>query len=158
MRALLFLLVGLSAFSAPAAAVQPDEVLKNPALEQRARGISSGLRCLVCQNQSIDDSDAPLAKDLRVLVRERLTAGDSDGAVIDFVVARYGDFVLLRPPMNARTIALWAAPFLIVLFGAFFIWRRRNRGATPAGVALTAEEQARLDELVKRSEARDLTQ
>ncbi|CAN7595682.1 cytochrome c-type biogenesis protein CcmH [Bosea sp. LjRoot90] len=153
MRAVLLLLVGLSAFSAPAAAVQPDEVLKNPALEQRARGISSGLRCLVCQNQSIDDSDAPLAKDLRILVRERLTAGDSDGAVIDFVVARYGDFVLLRPPMNMRTIALWAAPFLIVLFGAVFIWRQRNRSAAPASATLTAEEQARLDELVKRSDS-----
>lgn len=158
MRAVLLLLIGLSAFSAPVAAVQPDEVLKNPALEQRARGISSGLRCLVCQNQSIDDSDAPLAKDLRILVRERLTAGDSDGAVIDFVVARYGDFVLLCPPMNARTIALWAAPFLIVLSGAVFLWRRRNRSGAPAGIPLTAEEQARLDELVKQSEARDLTQ
>ena len=104
---------------------------------------------MVCQNQSIDDSDAPLAKDLRILVRERLTAGDSDGAVIDFVVARYGDFVLLRPPMNARTIALWAAPFLIVLFGAIFLWRRRNRAAAPAGVTLTAEEQRRLDDLLR---------
>lgn len=151
MRAIRLLFIGLLAFSAPALAVQPDEVLKDPALEQRARGISSGLRCLVCQNQSIDDSDAPLAKDLRILVRERLTAGDSDGAVIDFVVARYGDFVLLRPPMNARTIALWAAPFLIVLFGAVFLWRRR--GVSAASVALTAEEQARLDELVKRSES-----
>ncbi|WP_346358089.1 cytochrome c-type biogenesis protein [Bosea sp. (in: a-proteobacteria)] len=155
MRAFPLLLAALLAFSAPAVAVQPNEVLKDQALEQRARQISSGLRCLVCQNQSIDDSDAPLAKDLRILVRERLTAGDSDGAVIDFVVARYGDFVLLRPPMNARTIALWAAPFLIVLFGAVFLWRRRNRAAAPAGAALTAEEQARLDELVKQSEARE---
>jgi cytochrome c-type biogenesis protein CcmH len=153
MRRLPLLLAGLLAVSAPALAVQPNEVLKNPALEQRAREISSGLRCLVCQNQSIDDSDAPLAKDLRILVRERLTAGDSDRAVIDFVVARYGDFVLLRPPMNARTIALWAAPFLIVLFGAVFLWRRRNRGVAPASVALTAEEQARLDELMKRGDS-----
>ncbi|RYE82915.1 MAG: cytochrome c-type biogenesis protein CcmH [Hyphomicrobiales bacterium] len=152
MRTLPLFLVGLLALSAPAIAVQPDEVLKNPVLEQRARGISSGLRCLVCQNQSIDDSDAPLAKDLRVLVRERLTAGDSDRAVIDFIVARYGDFVLLRPPMNARTIALWAAPFLIVLFGALFLWRRRNSNVSPVNVALTAEEQARLDELVKRGD------
>lgn len=149
MRALPLLLVASLAVSAPVLAVQPNEVLKDQALEQRARQISSGLRCLVCQNQSIDDSDAPLAKDLRVLVRERLTAGDSDGAVIDFVVARYGDFVLLRPPMNARTIALWAAPFLIVLFGAFFIWRRRNRSAAPAGATLTAEEQRRLDDLLR---------
>jgi cytochrome c-type biogenesis protein CcmH len=138
------------ALSAPAFSFQPSEVLKDQALEQRARQISSGLRCLVCQNQSIDDSDAPLAKDLRILVRERLTAGDSDGAVIDFVVARYGDFVLLRPPMNARTIALWAAPFLIVLFGAVFLWRRRNRAAAAAvGTTLTAEEQRRLDDLLR---------
>ncbi len=153
MRALPLLLVASLAFSAPVLAVQPNEVLKDQALEQRARQISSGLRCLVCQNQSIDDSDAPLAKDLRVLVRERLTAGDSDGAVIDFVVARYGDFVLLRPPMNARTIALWAAPFLIVLSGAIFLWRRRNRSATPIAAGLTAEEQARLDELMKRGDS-----
>lgn len=149
MRALPLLLVGVLAFSAPAMAVQPNEILKDQALEQRARQISSGLRCLVCQNQSIDDSDAPLAKDLRVLVRERLVAGDNDKAVIDFVVARYGDFVLLRPPMNARTIALWAAPFLIVLFGAVFLWRRRNRAAATAGVVLTAEEQRRLDDLLR---------
>lgn len=149
MRALPLVLAGLLALSAPALAVQPNEVLKNPALEQRARAISSGLRCLVCQNQSIDDSDAPLARDLRILVRERLTAGDSDNAVIDFVVARYGDFVLLRPPMNARTLALWAAPFLIVLFGALFLWRRRNRAAATAGAALTADEQRRLDDLLR---------
>ncbi|KRE17172.1 hypothetical protein ASE66_30160 [Bosea sp. Root483D1] len=149
MRALPLFFVALLVLSAPAIAVQPDEILKNPALEQRARALSSGLRCLVCQNQSIDDSDAPLAKDLRILVRERLTAGDSDGAVIDFVVARYGDFVLLRPPMNARTIALWAAPFLIMLSGAAFLWRRRNRSAAPAGVTLTAEEQRRLDDLLR---------
>lgn len=150
MRRILLLLAGLVLFTGPVLAVQPGEVLKDTALEQRARAISSGLRCLVCQNQSIDDSDAPLAKDLRVLVRERLVAGDSDRAVVDFVVARYGDFVLLRPPVNARTLALWAAPFLIVLFGAVFLWRRRNRSLAPASAALTAEEQARLDELVRR--------
>ncbi|MGE7472383.1 cytochrome c-type biogenesis protein [Bosea sp. NPDC003192] len=149
MRAFPLLLVGLLSLTAPALAVQPNEVLKDQGLEQRARQISSGLRCLVCQNQSIDDSDAPLAKDLRILVRERLVAGDNDKAVIDFVVARYGDFVLLRPPMNARTIALWAAPFLIVLFGAVFLWRRRNRAASPAGVTLTVEEQRRLDDLLR---------
>lgn len=150
MRRILLLLAGLVLFTGPVLAVQPGEVLKDAALEQRARAISSGLRCLVCQNQSIDDSDAPLARDLRVLVRERLVAGDSDRAVVDFVVARYGDFVLLRPPVNARTLALWAAPFLIVLFGAVFLWRRRNRSLAPASAALTAEEQARLDELVRR--------
>lgn len=150
MRRIPLLLAGLVLFTGPVLAVQPGEVLKDAALEQRARAISSGLRCLVCQNQSIDDSDAPLAKDLRVLVRERLVAGDSDRAVVDFVVARYGDFVLLRPPVNARTLALWAAPFLIVLFGSVFLWRRRNRSLALASAALTAEEQARLDELVRR--------
>lgn len=148
MRAFPLLLAALLVLSTPVLAVQPNEVLKDQVLEQRARQISSGLRCLVCQNQSIDDSDAPLAKDLRVLVRERLTAGDSDKGVIDFVVARYGDFVLLRPPMNARTIALWTAPFLIVLFGSAFLWRRRNRAAAVA-VTLTAEEQRRLDDLLR---------
>jgi cytochrome c-type biogenesis protein CcmH len=136
--------------SAPAFAVQPDEVLPNAALEQRARQISGGLRCLVCQNQSIDDSDAPLAKDLRVLVRERLIAGDSDAAVQEFVVARYGDFVLLRPPVNYRTIALWAAPFLILLAALGFLWRRSRRAAQPApqGAALSAEESKRLASLL----------
>lgn len=146
------LLISLGlAFAGPALAVQPSEILPNAALEQRAREISSGLRCLVCQNQSIDDSDAPLAKDLRILVRERLVAGDSDRAVVDFVVARYGDFVLLRPPMDARTIALWAAPFTILAAGLLFLWRRRRMNAAPATAtpALTAEEQRRLDELTR---------
>lgn len=135
---------------AGARAVQPDEVLTNPALEQRARAISGGLRCLVCQNQSIDDSDAPLARDLRILVRERLVAGDSDSAVVDFVVARYGDFVLLRPPVNAQTLLLWAAPFLILLSGAVFIWRRGRKSAEPAAtVPLTEEERSRVDKLLR---------
>jgi len=136
---------------AGARAVQPDEVLPNPALEHRARAISGGLRCLVCQNQSIDDSDAPLARDLRILVRERLVAGDSDGAVIDFVVARYGDFVLLRPPVNAQTLLLWAAPFLILLAGAAFLWRRSRRNtAEPAAVVpLTEDELSRVDSLMR---------
>jgi len=146
----LLICLGL-AFAGPALAVQPSEILPNAALEQRAREISSGLRCLVCQNQSIDDSDAPLAKDLRILVRERLVAGDSDRAVVDFVVARYGDFVLLRPPMDARTIALWAAPFTILAAGLLFLWRRRRMNAAPAAgtPALTADEQRRLDELTR---------
>ncbi|MFN3673775.1 MAG: cytochrome c-type biogenesis protein CcmH [Bosea sp. (in: a-proteobacteria)] len=145
------LTIGLAA---PAFAVQPGEVLPDPALEQRARQISSGLRCLVCQNQSIDDSDAPLAKDLRVLVRERLVAGDSDAAVTSFVVARYGDFVLLSPPVNIRTIGLWAAPFLILLLGLVFIWRRgRSLPAVPAGPAqLSPEETARLKQLTERAD------
>src|SRR3954451_12677102 len=106
MRFVLALLAAL-VFSASAFAVQPDEVLKDPALEKRAREISSGLRCLVCQNQSIDDSDAQLAKDLRLLVRERLVAGDTDGQVRDFLVQRYGEFVLLRPTFRGRTLVLW---------------------------------------------------
>ncbi|WP_332693341.1 cytochrome c-type biogenesis protein [Bosea sp. (in: a-proteobacteria)] len=139
------------ALAGPAVAVQPDEILPNAALEQRARQLSSGLRCLVCQNQSIDDSDAPLARDLRILVRERLVAGDSDRAVIDFVVARYGDFVLLSPPVNARTIALWVAPFTILAAGLIFLWRRRRMNAAPATAtpALSADEQRRLDELTR---------
>lgn len=130
----------------PARAVQPDEVLKDPALEQRARAISGGLRCLVCQNQSIDDSNAPLARDLRVLVRERLTAGDSDDAVIAFVVQRYGDFVLLKPPLNAHTLLLWGAPFLILAGGAVFVWRRGRRLSDhPVGNALSEDERRRLE-------------
>ena len=102
-RTLGVIVLALSLFSAPALAVQPDEILKDPVLEARARALSQELRCMVCQNQSIDDSDAPLAKDLRVLVRERLTAGDSDSQVIDFLVARYGEFVLLKPRISAHT-------------------------------------------------------
>ncbi len=147
------LILGLMLLAAPAArAVQPDEILPNPALEQRARAISGGLRCLVCQNQSIDDSDAPLARDLRILVRERLAAGDDDKAVVDFVVARYGDFVLLRPPFNARTLLLWGAPFLVLLAGAAFVWRRGRQRAAEDNVALaplTEEERSRVDKLLR---------
>jgi len=115
-------------------AVNPDEILADPVLEERAREISKGLRCLVCQNQSIDDSDASLAKDLRVLVRERLTAGDSDEDVVNYVVSRYGDFVLLKPPFNMATLALWLGPLLLVLIGLFAVvmfFRKK-----PAEVAL----------------------
>lgn len=150
MRRVLLALAFLALALPAARAVQPDEVLRNPALEQRAREISSGLRCLVCQNQSIDDSNAPLARDLRLLVRERLTAGDSDKAVVDFVVARYGDFVLLRPPFNAHTVLLWAAPFLILLGGAGFVWRsRRALPASQGNTRLTEEEKQRLDRLLQ---------
>ena len=150
MRRIAFIL-GLMLLAMPAArAVQPDEILPNAALEQRARNISSGLRCLVCQNQSIDDSDAPLARDLRILVRERLVAGDDDKAVVDFVVARYGDFVLLRPPFNAHTLLLWGAPFVILLFALAFLWRRARRRTVEAGASnpLSPEEQVRLAALV----------
>jgi len=114
------MLVGISA----AGAVDPDERLADPALESRARALSAELRCMVCQNQSIDDSDAALAKDLRVLVRERIQSGDSDDEVIEYVVARYGEFVLLRPPFNSRTLFLWFAPVLLLLGVGVYVWTR----------------------------------
>jgi len=130
--------------------VQPDEILKDPALERRARDISAGLRCLVCQNQSIDDSDAPLAKDLRVLVRERLQAGDSDGQVRDFIVRRYGEFVLLKPAFGVHTAVLWLSPILVLSAGAagLLLTLRRRQRAAPA--PLSAEERAALDALLRR--------
>lgn len=131
---------------APVAALSPDEILPDPVLEQRARDISAGLRCLVCQNQSIDDSDADLAKDLRVLVRERLVAGDSDEQVRQYLVDRYGEYVLLNPRVNSHTILLWvAAPALLLVgLGTLVVVGRRRR-IIEAG--LSAEEQAALDEL-----------
>src|SRR6266481_560888 len=141
-------LVGLMA-AIPALAVQPDEILKDPVLESRARTLSQELRCMVCQNQSIDDSDAPLAKDLRILVRERLSAGDSNGQVIDFLVARYGEFVLLKPRMNAHTVLLWVAPFAVLVIAAlaFFLAGRRKTPVTAVGSSLSAEEEARIEAL-----------
>ncbi|MDB5590649.1 MAG: cytochrome biosis family protein [Enterovirga sp.] len=129
-----------------AAALQADEILPDAGLETRARAISTEVRCLVCQNQSIDDSDAPLARDLRILVRERLVAGDSDDAVRAFVVRRYGEFVLLRPPFGAHTLLLWLGPALIL--GAAVVYLARNparrRGPAPVSAPLSAEEQRRL--------------
>ena len=141
----------------PARAVQPDEILTDPALEGRARTLSKELRCMVCQNQSIDDSDAPLARDLRLLVRERLKQGDSDRQVIDFLVARYGEFVLLKPRIALHTALLWFGPPALLCGGAlalFMIARRRSRRGhdeqvKPEGGDLTAAEQARLAELLK---------
>ena len=144
---------GLLLFSPSAYAVNPDEVLKDPALETRARQISSGLRCLVCQNQSIDISDADLAKDLRVIVRERLTAGDTDAQVYDFIVARYGEFVLLKPRFSAENAVLWGAPLVFVLLGALVMFtksRGSSKGQEP--VALTAGEQAQRAEIMKQSD------
>jgi cytochrome c-type biogenesis protein CcmH len=135
-----------------AQAVTPQEVLPDKALEKRAREISAELRCLVCQNQSIDDSDAPLAHDLRVLVRERLTAGDSDDQVLDFVVARYGEFVLLKPPFSMETILLWLMPLLALGGAVAILWSAFGRTPEPAEAdanALSAEEQAALDALLK---------
>ncbi len=134
----------------PAQAVQPDEVLKDPALESRARHISEGLRCLVCQNQSIDDSDAPLAKDLRVIVRERLKAGDTNPQVVDYVVGRYGEFVLLRPVFGWHTLLLWLSPLLAVGLGAFGIWRLSRRRTPEPTAGLSAAEQAEIDGLLRR--------
>jgi len=143
-RILFFIL----ALCGPALAVQPDEVLKDPALEARARALSRDLRCMVCQNQSIDDSDAPLARDLRILVRERLTAGDSDRQVIDFLVARYGDFVLLKPPLTGETALLWFTPLLVLLIAGAGLWLWLRRRTADLSVApLSAAEQARIDEL-----------
>lgn len=134
---------------APAHAVLPDEVLDDPALESRARTLSAELRCLVCQNQSIDDSDAPLARDLRVLVRERLVAGDSDEQVMDFVVSRYGEFVLLKPSFSAQNALLWAAPLVILLIGGVvLIISIRNR-RRPATAGLSTDEEAKLEKILQ---------
>jgi len=144
------------AILSPAVALGPDEVLSDPALEARARSLSKELRCMVCQNQSIDDSDAPLARDLRVLVRERLQAGDSDHEVIDFLVARYGEFVLLKPRFSSRTALLWLGPAAVLLIGAFglFVLARRTRASSAPASAeqtkLSPAEQARLSEILQR--------
>lgn len=149
-RLLAALLMVLMLAPAQGFAVQPDEVLSDPVLETRARAISANLRCLVCQNQSIDDSDAELARDLRLLVRERLVAGDSDTEVIDYVVARYGEFVLLRPVMALHTLLLWVAAPLILAIGLVFVilGARRKRVAVEA-VDLTPEERKALERLAK---------
>lgn len=152
MRNLALMLTLLVATAFPVMAVQPDEVLSDPKLEARARGLSAELRCLVCQNQSIDDSDAPLAKDLRVLVRDRLKAGDTDAEVIDYVVARYGEFVLLRPRFAMHTLVLWfTAPVLLILavFLLFRAYRQRTQmGARAKGNALSEAEKAKLKEIL----------
>ncbi len=135
---------------APAQALQPDEVLADPALESRARTLSEGLRCLVCQNQSIDDSDAPLAKDLRLLVRERLKAGDSDQEIADFVVARYGEFVLLKPRLSQQTLLLWFATPVVFAGALLLIWLayRRRETAAKRLTPLSAIERRRLKRLL----------
>jgi cytochrome c-type biogenesis protein CcmH len=150
MRFVLALMAALL-FGGPVFAVQPDEVLKDSTLEKRAREISAGLRCLVCQNQSIDDSDAQLAKDLRLLVRERLVAGDTDMQVRDFLVQRYGEFVLLKPTFGTHTLLLWLTPALVLILGgigAYAAMRRRQRPAE----ALDEEEQRALEDLLKRDQ------
>ena len=147
-RRILAALAFLSALAAagPSRAVEPDEVLPDARLEARARDVSSGLRCLVCQNQSIDDSAAPLARDLRLIVREHLQAGDTDAEIRDYLVQRYGDFVLLKPPLERATLLLWATPALVVVFGGLAMLRRRRLGGGPH--PLSADEQARVDVLM----------
>ena len=165
MRCLRLLVLALALAAAPQAlAVQPDEILADPALEARARVLSKELRCMVCQNQSIDDSDAPLARDLRVLVRERLEAGDSDQQVIDFLVARYGDFVLLKPRFTSYTALLWLMPAVVFVIGALALVvfaRRHGRGRRPRAASgvrerrvakLTPAEAARLADIISRGE------
>jgi cytochrome c-type biogenesis protein CcmH len=148
------LIVALGILAAmPAVAVQPDEVLSDPALEARARTLSKELRCMVCQNQSIDDSEAPLARDLRLLVRERLKAGDSDSQVLDFLVARYGEFVLLKPPFTSQTWLLWLlAPLMLLLAGVGLLRMARSRpvgeSAGQSVAPLTDAERRRLDRLL----------
>jgi cytochrome c-type biogenesis protein CcmH len=139
--------------SSTSLAVQPDEMLRDPGLEARARELSRELRCMVCQNQSIDESDAPLARDLRLLVRERLTKGDSDHQVLDFLVARYGEFVLLKPRLESRTLILWVLPPAALAAGAIglFLAIRRRRLTELEPATLSAEEQRRLSTLVDRA-------
>ncbi len=149
-------LAGSSAY-----AVQPDEIMSDPAKESRARDLSRELRCMVCQNQSIDDSEAPLARDLRLLVRERIAAGDSDAQVIDFLVARYGEFVLLKPRLNSHTWLLWLLPPLALAGGGFAMWtfgRQRVKSGTRDDASLfdlTADEEARLKRLIAAEPAPD---
>ena len=158
-------LVGAMAFLGVSAAhaVQPDEMMADPAKESRARELSRELRCMVCQNQSIDDSEAPLARDLRLLVRERIAAGDSNAQVIDFLVARYGEFVLLKPRMESQTLLLWLLPPLALAGGGLVLWRRgRRRSKSAAAEAqsppkLTADEEARLQRLMATEPAPDKT-
>jgi cytochrome c-type biogenesis protein CcmH len=150
MKSVTSLFLALLVLASPAAAVLPDEQLQDPVLEARAREISKQLRCVVCQNQSIDDSDAPLARDLRIIVRERLKAGETDAQAIQFLVDRYGHYVLLKPPFEIATIALWGGPFAVLLFGAGFVlvYVRRRR-PVEASLPLGAADEARLADLLK---------
>ncbi len=137
-----------------AGAVQPDEILADPALEARARALSAELRCMVCQNESIDDSHADLARDLRLLVRERLKAGDSDDSVRDFLVARYGKFILLKPPLDLSTLLLWSAPALVLVLGAgAIVLAMRRRASAVATAGLDAAEREKLENLLGKDDA-----
>ena len=151
-RAILAAMMLAIAMAAPAMAIEPQEQLSDPALEARARTISQELRCLVCQNESIDDSNADLARDLRRIVRERLTAGDSDDQVISFVTARYGDYVLLRPPLRAGTLVLWFGP-VVLLFAAIVLLILRRRRRPAEAPPLSEEENRRLARLLDEESA-----
>ena len=148
------LILLLSLLAPQALAVQPDEILSDRTMEKRAREISKELRCLVCQNQSIDDSDAPLARDLRLLVRERLLVGDTDEETVSFIVDRYGDFVLLRPPFKTSTLILWIGPLLILISGIIGVvfWHRRRPGTDVLETAapLSSQERDRLEKALSR--------
>jgi cytochrome c-type biogenesis protein CcmH len=144
---LLLAIVAMLSLSTVVHAVEPDEVLKDPAQEARARGITRELKCVVCQNQSVDDSEAPLAKDIRILVRERIIAGDTDDAVREYIVQRYGQRVLLRPPLGIDTALIWIGPFVLfaIALGTALLFLRRGRGDALQSQPLTPEEQSRLD-------------
>ncbi|WP_426412932.1 cytochrome c-type biogenesis protein [Bradyrhizobium ganzhouense] len=153
MRRMMVAFVALVLLAAPAAyAVQPDEIMSDPVKEARARELSRELRCMVCQNQSIDDSDAPLARDLRLLVRERIAAGDSNAQVLDFLVARYGEFVLLKPRFERQTVLLWLLAPLLLAGGGLALWRQNRRrarsGADGPPPPLTPDEEVRLAALM----------
>ena len=144
-----WLLVSLSLMASPAFAVQPDEMLSDPVLEARAREISKGLRCPVCQNENIDDSNAAISRELRILLRERLVEGDSDQEAVDFIVSRYGEFVLLMPDAEGANLVLWVAPPLMALLGLGIGWATIRRRKRAPDEALSAEEEARLEEILK---------
>ena len=154
-RAFLIFIMMIGAFSQTAYAALPDEVLADPILEARARNLSKTLRCVVCKNQSIDDSNAPLARDMRLLVRERLVAGDSDSQVRDYLVARYGNFILLRPPLQPNTLLLWLAPAIFTIFGfiGFAIFMRRSKAIQAEQITpLSPEEQTKLAKIEQGQE------
>jgi len=152
MRRMMAAIIALVLMGWPAAhAVQPDEIMSDPVKESRARDLSRELRCMVCQNQSIDDSDAPLARDLRLLVRERIAAGDSNSQVIDFLVARYGEFVLLKPRFERQTLLLWLLAPVLLIGGGLALWlqiRRRAKSGADVPTPLTPDEEAKLAALM----------
>jgi cytochrome c-type biogenesis protein CcmH len=150
--AILCFVLAAAVAAPPAFAVQPDEIMSDPVKESRARDLSRELRCMVCQNQSIDDSEAPLARDLRLLVRERIAAGDSDAQVMDFLVARYGEFVLLKPRLKSHTLLLWLLPPFALVGGGLALWMHNRRRTKASGdetlFKLSADEEARLERLI----------